>query len=90
LVIHHPSGSPRLAFQQVDVLKRSTWPAGDVPQQLHLDLTVPDVAELETQHQRTLLLGARMLADHSDDPDEPLRTYADLDGHPFCIFVGPS
>ena len=26
--------------------------------------------------------------DRSDDPDEPLRVYADLAGHPFCVFVG--
>jgi hypothetical protein len=28
-----------------------------------------------------------MLYDRSDDPEEPLRVYADLAGHPFCIFV---
>lgn len=28
-----------------------------------------------------------MLYDRSDDPEEPLRAYADLAGHPFCIFV---
>jgi hypothetical protein len=39
------------------------------------------------QHQRALGLGARLLLDRSDDPDEPLFVYADLAGHPFCIFV---
>jgi Glyoxalase-like domain len=34
-----------------------------------------------------LALGARLLQDRSDDPHEPLRVYADLAGHPFCIFV---
>ena len=47
LVIHHPSGFPRVAFQQVRSLKRSTWPEDDVPQQLHLDMTVPSREELE-------------------------------------------
>jgi hypothetical protein len=28
-----------------------------------------------------------LLHDISDDPEEPLRVYADLAGHPFCIFV---
>jgi hypothetical protein len=28
-----------------------------------------------------------VLRDRSDDPDEPLRVYADPAGHPFCIFV---
>ncbi len=59
-----------------------------MPQQLHLDCTVPDVAELDRQHDRALALGARLLLDRSDDPDEPLRVYADPSGHPFCLFVG--
>jgi catechol 2,3-dioxygenase-like lactoylglutathione lyase family enzyme len=79
---------PRLAFQQVAALPAATWPEGPVPQQLHLDMTVPDTAELARQHERALALGARVLEDRSDDPDEPLWVYADPAGHPFCIFVG--
>ncbi len=89
LVIRHPSGAPRVAFQQVDVLHRSTWPRNDVPQQLHLDTSVPTKEELEHQHARALQLGATLLFDRSDDPQEPLYVYADPDGHPFCIFVSP-
>jgi hypothetical protein len=88
LVIHHPSGWPRVAFQQVAALPRSTWPEAKVPQQLHLDLMVPSVPELELQHQRTLELGATLLYDRSHDEQEPLRVYGDPAGHPFCIFVG--
>jgi catechol 2,3-dioxygenase-like lactoylglutathione lyase family enzyme len=80
-------GGPNLAFQQVDELPESTWPTTEVPQQLHLDLTVPDKEVLEEQHRRALDLGARLLLDDSDDPDEPIYIYADPDGHPFCIFV---
>ena len=76
-----------LAFQEVDALPSATWPEGPVPQQLHLDTTVPDVAELDVQHERALALGARLLHDRSDDLEEPLRVYADPAGHPFCIFV---
>jgi hypothetical protein len=90
LVLHHPLGSPRLAFQQVDALAQSTWPRSDIPQQLHVDLTVPTAADLEHQHQRAVQLGARLLDDRSDDKDEPLRVYADPAGHPFCIFVAPA
>lgn len=86
LVLHNPGGIP-LAFQQVPALTPSTWPDDTVPQQLHLDTTVPDVAELDRQHERGLGLGARLVYDRSDDPDEPLRVYADPAGHPFCIFV---
>lgn len=87
LVLQHPSSFPRIAFQQVSVLPESTWPEDEVPQQLHLDLTVPTVQELETQHGRATELGARLRYDRSDDEEEPLRVYADPAGHPFCIFV---
>ncbi len=56
---------------------------------LHLDITVDTVADFEAEHEHASALGARLLLDRSDDPDEPLRVYADLAGHPFCIFVSP-
>jgi catechol 2,3-dioxygenase-like lactoylglutathione lyase family enzyme len=88
LVIVDPNTGTRVAFQQVDSLPTSTWPDNDsVPQQLHLDLTVPHVAELDRQHDRVLSLGGRLAFDRSDDAEEPLRVYADPAGHPFCIFV---
>jgi catechol 2,3-dioxygenase-like lactoylglutathione lyase family enzyme len=89
LVLAHPSGAPRIAFQQVAELARSTWPDPATPQQLHLDLTVPDGQALRRQHERALALGARLLLDRADDPVEELFVYADPEGHPFCIFVAP-
>ena len=76
-----------LAFQPVAELPPATWPEGPVPQQLHLDLAVPTLEDLQAQHERALALGARVLQDRSDDADEPLYVYADPAGHPFCIFV---
>jgi catechol 2,3-dioxygenase-like lactoylglutathione lyase family enzyme len=87
LVLRDSSGTNRLAFQQVARLAQATWPEGPIPQQLHLDLTVPSMEELDAQHDRALALGARLLRDRSGDPEEPLRVYADPSGHPFCIFV---
>ena len=87
LVLEDAAGAVRVAFQQVAALPEATWPEGPVPQQLHLDLTVPTKAELDLQHERAMALGARPLEDRSDDPQEPLRVYADPAGHPFCIFV---
>jgi catechol 2,3-dioxygenase-like lactoylglutathione lyase family enzyme len=89
LVLRDAAGTTSIAFQQVAELPEPTWPEGPRPQMLHLDLTVPTVADLDAQHRRALALGARLLRDRSDDPDEPLRVYADLAGHPFCIFVAP-
>ena len=87
LVLCDVDGTRRMAFQQVELLTESTWPDPTVPQQLHLDLTVASVAELDAQHERALALGARLRYDRSDDPEEPLRVYADPAGHPFCVFV---
>jgi hypothetical protein len=87
LVLQGADGGTRVAFQQVARLPEATWPEGPRPQQLHLDLTVQTVADLDLQHARALALGARLLLDRSDDPEEPLRVYADPAGHPFCIFV---
>jgi catechol 2,3-dioxygenase-like lactoylglutathione lyase family enzyme len=90
LVLTAPGGGPRLAFQPVPEVAPSTWPEATVPQQLHLDLGVPTIEALTEQHERALALGARLLRDLFDDPDEPLYVYADPAGHPFCIFVTPS
>jgi hypothetical protein len=90
LVLLPPSGGQGIAFQQVESLPETTWPDDGVPQQLHLDLTVPDKAELDRQHERALRLGARLRYDRSDDDEEPLRVYADPSGHTFCVFVSPS
>ena len=87
LALRDADGQVQVAFQQVPALPRATWPEGPVPQQLHLDLTVPTKADLDAQHDRALALGAELLEDRSDDPQEPLRVYADPAGHPFCIFV---
>ncbi len=89
LVLRNPADGIGLAFQQVGHLPETTWPDDGVPQQAHLDLTVPTAAELEAQHERVLTLGARLRFDRFDDPQEPLRVYADPAGHLFCIFVAP-
>jgi hypothetical protein len=77
-----------VAIQSVAELPAATWPSSQVPQQLHLDLTVASPEELTRQRQRALDLGARQLLDRFDDADEPLYVFADPAGHPFCIFVG--
>jgi catechol 2,3-dioxygenase-like lactoylglutathione lyase family enzyme len=89
LVLRDRAGQARLAVQHVAELPPATWPDPQVPQQLHLDLTVPDVDELAVQRERALSLGAALLLDRSTDPDEPLYVFADPAGHPFCIFVSP-
>lgn len=87
LVLTDAAGTRKLAFQLVDEQARTTWPSQAVPQQMHLDLTVPDRAALERQRDRALALGAEQRLDRTGDQDEPLYAFADPDGHMFCIFV---
>lgn len=79
---------PAMAIQHVDELKPTTWPSDEVPQQMHLDMSVADVETLEAVRQRVLDLGATQRFDRSDDPEEPLYVFADPAGHLFCVFVG--
>jgi hypothetical protein len=63
LVLKSPAGEAALAFQKVGELPGATWPDGPIPQQLHLDTTVPTAADLDVQHERALALGARLIQD---------------------------
>ena len=87
LVLVDAEGVRKLAFQQVDQLPRSTWPTPEVPMQAHVDFTVTSITELHRQRERAEALGAQVLLDRTNDPDEPLFVFADPSGHPFCIFV---
>ena len=88
LVLVDADGSRVLAFQEVPTLDRPTWPTHDVPKQMHLDFRVPTLAELERHRVRAEQLGATLLLDRTDNPDEALYVLADPAGHPFCILVG--
>ena len=59
-MLRSPAGGAALAFQKVGELPEATWPDGPVPQQLHLDATVPTAADLNVAHERALALGARL------------------------------
>lgn len=81
-------GHRAFAFQRVPTLARPTWPAHDVPKQMHHDFRVATIAELRRQRQRAEELGASLLYDRTDDDSEPLYVFADPAGHPFCLLVG--
>lgn len=87
LVLTDEAGRRVIAVQGEPEARATTWPDHDVPMQMHLDLTVPDVETLHRQRERALTLGATDRLDRSDDPDEPLFVLADPAGHPFCLFV---
>ncbi len=57
-----------------------TWPGGDAPKQIHLDLAVTD---LEAAEAEALRLGAVKAAEQPGP--EKFRVLLDPAGHPFCL-----
>lgn len=87
LVLLDAEGRRVLTVQEKKSTSRPTWPAEDVPMQLHMDFAVPTVEDLERHRARAEELGARVLFDRSQDGGEPLYVLADPAGHPFCLLV---
>ena len=71
-----------LSFERVEDHRPPTWPGGQMPKQLHLDLAV---ANLDLEETRILALGATK-AEIQPNP-EKWRVLIDPAGHPFCITV---
>jgi catechol 2,3-dioxygenase-like lactoylglutathione lyase family enzyme len=71
-------GSRQLMFQQVADYRPPRWPDPAYPQQLHLDISVP---EIEAGERGALALGATRLPGDGEN----WRVYADPAGHPFCL-----
>ncbi|MEO8828649.1 VOC family protein [Lapillicoccus sp.] len=69
-----------LTIQRDSDLRRTTWPDGPVPKQMHLELAVDD---LDVAEHRAIALGATK-AEHQPQPDR-WRVLIDRDGHPFCV-----
>jgi predicted enzyme related to lactoylglutathione lyase len=73
----------KLAFQYVERYTAPQWPDGE-PQQLHLDLTVPDLAAAST---RAVELGGRVLQQPVAEEQGAYQVHADPSGHPFCFVI---
>lgn len=68
-----------LAFQLAPDHRKPTWPGTVVPQQIHLDIMVEDVARATPQ---VLGLGATKFRGEG--------VFAETAGHPFCLVRRPS
>lgn len=77
VVVAADSASSGIALQLAPGHRSPTWPEEAVPQQIHLDIMVEDVA---ASGPRVVALGATRL---SGD------VYADPAGHPFCLIRRP-
>lgn len=80
----NPAGRTTLGFQRIDDWAEPTWPGGSHPQQIHLDLSVPDIAAAEPA---VLAAGARV-HDHQPSEDGGFKVFLDPVGHPFCLIRG--
>jgi catechol 2,3-dioxygenase-like lactoylglutathione lyase family enzyme len=76
-----PVGGTALAFQRVADHRPPQWPGAEHPQQVHLDLAVPD---LDAGEAAVVALGARK---HEVQPGKDFRVFLDPAGHPFCLCV---
>ena len=74
------TGNGWIAAVKVADYRPPTWPASEVPKQVHLDLATSD---LEMAEAEALRLGARKAADQPA-PDR-WRVFFDPAGHPFCF-----
>ena len=70
----------RLAFQLAPDLIPADWPGQERPQQLHLDVKVPDLGAATAD---AIAHGARLLREN-----EKWNTLADPSGHPFDLVQG--
>jgi hypothetical protein len=73
-------GGQWLSTVRVPGYRAPTWPEGETPKQMHLDVGVDD---LDVAEQAALAAGA-VKADHQASP-ERYRVLLDPAGHPFCI-----
>ncbi|HZM77808.1 MAG TPA: VOC family protein [Candidatus Limnocylindrales bacterium] len=71
-----------LATFRVSNYQPPAWPKGQVPKQLHLDVSVTDLDKAQNQ---ALAFGARLPADQPS-PDR-WRVLLDPAGHPFCLSI---
>lgn len=78
-------GVARVEVQLAPDHVRPDWPDG-APQQIHLDLTVTDIAAADAEVRE---LGAVALGEIKDlTATSGFQVYADPAGHPFCLCWG--
>ena len=69
-----------LSAQRVDGHQPPSWPGGEPPQQVHLDLAVADLDEAEA-----LATAAGATKADAQPSPERWRVMLDPAGHPFCL-----
>jgi hypothetical protein len=81
VVVVGNKGTP-VAALRVPGYQPPTWPSGEIPKQMHLDLSV-GVGDLDAAEAEAIRLGAR----RADEQPRPRRWRVMLDpaGHPFCL-----
>ncbi|WP_406830359.1 VOC family protein [Pedococcus sp. KACC 23699] len=70
-----------ICFQKVENYRAPIWPGQESPQQMHLDVMVPD---LDTAEGEVIAIGATK---HAHQPGTTFRVFLDPAGHPLCLCV---
>lgn len=79
-LVHADGRIPEIGFEYSPDDRRPRWPDPDHPQQVHLDIEVPDLPAAE---QLVVASGARRVATFDDHV-----VLEDAAGHPFCLYPG--
>jgi catechol 2,3-dioxygenase-like lactoylglutathione lyase family enzyme len=82
VVIGSAPGRREVAFQRAAEWVPPRWPDPAHPQQMHLDIRVPDPDRAE---EKLLALGAARVR---GEREAGFRVFTDPAGHPFCIVFG--
>lgn len=72
-----------LSTMRVEGYRPPTWPSGELPKEMHLDLAVADLEQGEAE---ILTLGAVKAS--TQPAPERYRVFLDPAGHPFCLSTG--
>ena len=83
VTLRGPGEGAGIAFQRVADHQPPTWPDGARPQQLHLDLSVHDIASAEP----AVLAAGATVHEHQPSENGGFKVYLDPAGHPFCLCV---
>jgi catechol 2,3-dioxygenase-like lactoylglutathione lyase family enzyme len=75
------AGKVGIAFQLATDFVAPTWPLNDVPQQLHLDLDVADMAVAEA----AVLAAGATATGRPEGDGHNFKVFLDPAGHPFCL-----
>jgi hypothetical protein len=87
LVLVDAAGVQALAVHHVAEAPPGSWPRPDGRMRFVCILRTEGPAELKRRRDQVESLGATLLRDGADSPDEPMHVFVDPGGHPFGVYA---